>query len=214
MNDVQLIWESYIDSNLVLESLDKIQFYPYEKSFPFFDIYDRADRDEILHKRVGAFFKNKQGDIINTLISFSEDYEPIMSVSFSMNSDTKNEYKLSQSGDAVNVIATVLKIAVEAYSDFRKVMLKKHPSLWDKYLTSHRGVVGLFSTNPDNLQNKRSRVYKVVFDRLIKELCREYDLPIMTLEVRNESLSVIKTSERGTGLRSKVQRLPLVGKFF
>lgn len=212
MNDEQLIWEGYLNNNLLLESLDKIQFYPYEKSFPFFDIYDRANKDEILHKRVGAFFRNKQGDIINTLISFSDDYEPIMTVSFSMNSDAKNEYKLSNSGDAVNVIATVLKIAIEAYSDFRRVMMNKHPSLWDKYLTSHRGIVGLFTTN--NLQNKRSRIYKVIFDRLIKRLCIEHELPLMSLEIRSESLSVIKTSERSTGLRSKIQRLPLVGKFF
>jgi len=51
MNDEQLIWEGYLNNNLLLESLDKIQFYPYEKSFPFFDIYDRSDKDEILHKR-------------------------------------------------------------------------------------------------------------------------------------------------------------------
>jgi hypothetical protein len=61
MNDEQLIWETYSNNNLLLESLDKVEFYPYDRRFSFYEIFNRSKEEDMLHKTLGAFFHNQQG---------------------------------------------------------------------------------------------------------------------------------------------------------
>jgi hypothetical protein len=232
MNDKDLIWEAYLDNNYLLESMNKIEYYPYDRSFSFFDIYDRASADDILTKKVQAFFKNKQGDNIVVMVSFTKDDYPVMQIDFvNRTGDSYTDpdtFKFTNSGDAVNVIATVLRIGIDAYSNFREVMMANHPRLWSKYLTIHDGTVGIFKgleteqerqatdagRDIGDKQEKRARIYKIVFDKLIKSLTSEFKIPEMYLETRNEFMSFIKTTEKTNTPWGTVQKIPVVGKFF
>ena len=233
MNDEQMIWENYVDSILLNESLDKIEFYPYEKTFSFYDTYNRANEYTILEKKVRATFQNKSGDTIAVMVSFTPDDYPVLVINFLKMAEggysDPSTFEFTQSGDAVNVIATVMRIGIEAYRDFRSVMMYKYPRKWSRYLTVHEGTVGVFkgletaqekesmeTEAPANngKQQKRARVYKIVFDRLIKQLSNEFKLPEMYLETRNEFMTHIKTTEKATGKWAKAQQIPVVGKLF
>jgi hypothetical protein len=233
MNDEVLIWEAYVDNNYLLESMDKIEYYPYDKNFSFFDIYDRASAKDILTKKVGAFFNNKQGDTISVMVSFTDDDYPVMVINFVNKVGDSythpDTFKFTNSGDAINVIATVLRIGIDAYSNFREVMMANHPKLWSKYITVHGGVVGIFKgletdqekktmesedESTGGQQQKRARVYKIVFDKLIKSLTNEFKIPEMYIETKNEFMSYIKTTEKTNTAWGAIQKIPVVGKFF
>jgi len=232
MNDNNLIWETYIDNNYLLESLNKIEYYPYDKSFSFFDVYDRASAKNILTTRVHGYFVNKQGDSIIAMIGFTKDDYPVMNIEFAKRMGDSYIHpetsKFTNSGDAINVIATVLRIGIDAYSNFREVMMSKHPRLWNEYISIHDGVVGVFrgiETEQERLridsgedtggrQEKRARMYKIVFDKLIKSLTNEFKIPEMYIETRNEYMSYIKTTEKSSTRSKTIQKIPIVGKFF
>ena len=233
MNDKDLIWEAYIDNNCLLESMNRIEYYPYKKTFSFFDVYDRASANDILTKKVRATFNNKQGDTIVVMVSFTPDDYPVMVINFVNKVGDSythpDTFKFTNSGDAVNVIATVLRIGIDAYSSFREVMLANHPRLWSKYITIHDGVVGIFKgletdqekkemesgeESSGDQQQKRTRIYKIVFDKLIKSLSSEFKIPEMHIETKNEFMSYIKTTEKTTTPWGTVQKIPVVGKFF
>jgi hypothetical protein len=206
MNSLEFLWESY----MVNESLDRIQYYPYEETIkPFAKIIGRCRNTACIYESLArAEFKNANGDTIITNLYFFDatGRKPIINISFNAASKQKGGFFLTDSGDAANVVATVIKISLDYYVLFRQKMMTSFPDEWNQYISN--GVVGSFTgsltpkeaLNPAQFYNgkatKRSRLYSIIFNKVIKDLCKQYNLPDMNMEFKSSNKTDIMTTEK------------------